>query len=283
MLLTIVAQNTSHGGLHDEHGDPEDRLEALAQRLQGADIALLSEAQGWNARGHRPLATMMRLTGLTATPLAPSGTGYHTVLLYRRDITGDWVSWDPSFGHTSVHGFAAAAFDVGLPLPLTFIAVHLDPHNAAQGVMEAKTAASRAYRLGPYGVVGGDLNYPPAHGNEPDYTAMKPYNLAARTLPTDPDDPLSPPVPNRAVGHMLTRCGMTDTAWHVHQATGDESVLGITGTDDRIDQIWVTGPLTPAIVSHRQVHEPAGASDHAGVVTVIDTTKVDTGDPWEFV
>lgn len=283
MQITIAAQNMSHGGLRDERGDPEDRLEAIAQRIKGADIALLSEAQGWDARGHRALAAMTHLTGLTATPLAPSATGYHTVLLYRRDTVGDWVSWDPSFGHTAVHGFAATAFDVGLPLPLTFIPVHLDPHNAAQAVIEAKTAASRAYRLGPYGVVGGDINYAPAHGNDPDYTAMKPYNLAARTLPSDPSDPLSPPVPNRAVGHMLTRCDMIDTAWHIHQRTGDTSVLGITGTDDRIDQIWATRPLEDAIVSHRQTRDPAGASDHAGVITIIDTSRIDVSDPWEFV
>lgn len=29
------------------------------------------------------------------------------------------------------------------------------------------------------------MNYPPAHGPAPDYTTMRPYNLAARTIVDD--------------------------------------------------------------------------------------------------
>ncbi|MEV6586844.1 hypothetical protein [Streptomyces acidicola] len=49
---------------------------------------------------------------------------------------------------------------------------------------EANYAATRGYRYGPYAVLGGDINYPPAASRHPlpDYAQMRPYNVGSRTL-----------------------------------------------------------------------------------------------------
>lgn len=66
-----------------------------------------------------------------------------------------------------------------------------------------------------------------------------------------------------------------DAAWHLHAATGDEAPLVRTRTDDRIDQIWVSGRLVPALRGHELLDTPAGAGDHHGVLARIDPGRAD--------
>jgi len=41
--------------------------------------------------------------------------------------------------------------------------VHFTPFSAEQALIEANIAATGAYAYGPYAVLGGDINYAPAH------------------------------------------------------------------------------------------------------------------------
>lgn len=283
--LTIVTQNLGHGGLHDGSGTPEDRWPALAERIWSAgqpDLVLLQEAVGWHRYGHRQLARAMADLDMDAVPLPPSGSGYPPALLYRRETMGRWTVWNPDFAHKALHGFGVACFDVGLPAPLAVVSAHLNPFSADAARTEAQLVAARAYRYGPYGIVAGDINYPPAPPSSPspDYEAMRPYNRAARTrLPSEAGHPL---VPDRRVTEMLAYSGYTDAAWTLYQQTGDDELLRRTGTDDRIDQVWLSEPLGGAVVGCRYLDKPVDASDHLGLAVTLDLGQADTSTVWEY-
>lgn len=172
-----------------------------------------------------------------------------------------------------------------MPAPLAFASVHLTPFDADAALSEANLVATRGYKYGPFAVVCGDYNYPPASSQHPapDYAAMRPYNIASRTLLPDGD---LPPVvgtePDRRVTRKMVHNGYVDVAWHLYQQTGDAGLLQPTGTDDRIDQAWVSTPLAPAVSGYRLLDSPDGASDHCGLVFRLETDAISTDDVWTY-
>jgi endonuclease/exonuclease/phosphatase family metal-dependent hydrolase len=140
---------------------------------------------------------------------------------------------------------------------------------------EAALVAARGYRHGPFALLGGDFNHPPEAGPEPAYERMKPYNLSARTLLSDPAAP-GPPRPDRRSAWILAKSGYLDAAWHLYQQTRDERLLRRTGNDDRIDRLHLTRPLGPCITGYQLLDEPADASDHHGIAVTLDTSRADT-------
>ncbi|WP_030889819.1 endonuclease/exonuclease/phosphatase family protein [Streptomyces sp. NRRL S-1868] len=294
MLLTITVQNLGHGGLADGDGNPEDRWPQLAERINGAaervgaphvDVAMFCEANGWERYGHKQLARAARDLSLDAAPLTPSRSGYGTALLYRREVLGHWVRHNADFGREALHGLAVTAVDIGLPAPLSFLPVHFTPFSAEQAVIEANYAATRGYKYGPFAVLAGDVNYPPASAAHPlpDFGEMRPYNIGSRTLLPDGDfAPGQALEPDRRVTRKLAHNGLVDVAWHLFQQSGDEALLRPTATDDRIDQIWVSGPLADAVSDYQVLDTPAGASDHHGLVVRLDTDAIDTTNLWTY-
>lgn len=123
------------------------------------------------------------------------------------------------------------------------------------------------------------MNYPPEQGPDPDYTQMRSYNLAARTLVDEPDTPLRP---DRRSARMLRKCGFLDAAWHLYERTGDETLLRRTGSDDRIDRIHLSSPFADAVSHYQLLDAPVGASDHHGVAVDIDTDRVAQHDLWRY-
>lgn len=220
MQLNIVVQNLGHGGLKDGDGNPDDRWPQLTERINGAadrvDVVMLCEANGWDLYGHKQLARAMADLDLDAAPLALSRSGYGTALLYRREVLGRWARHNLDFGTEALHGLAVTSFDVGLPAPLSFLPVHFTPFAAEQALIEANYAATRAYRYGPYAVLGGDVNYPPAASDHPlpDYAEMRPYNVGSRTLLPRSDMSASHDLePDRRVTGKLVHNGFHDVAW----------------------------------------------------------------------
>ncbi|MCX4529290.1 endonuclease/exonuclease/phosphatase family protein [Streptomyces sp. NBC_01551] len=200
-IIRIVFQNLGHGALKDGDGNPEDRWPAVTERIASigapADMVALNECAGWNLYGHKQLGRAMRDLDMDALPLPHSKSGYRPGLLYRPETMGRWLRWNDDFWFNTTHGAGVATFDVGLPKPLAVLPLHLDPHSADNALVEAKLLATRGMRYGPFGMLIGDFNYPPAFGPNPLFDQMRPYNLAARTLLTSPDDP-SAPVPDAA-------------------------------------------------------------------------------------
>lgn len=236
----------------------------------------------WQRYGHRHLAQAMDDLDLDAMPLPPSGSGYSPALLYRRETMGRWKYWNTDFSDQTVHGFGVAAFDVGLPVPLAVVSAHVNPFAAGKGRDDASLIVSRAYRYGPYAIVGGDINYPPAHRSSPvpDYAAMRPYNRSARTrLPSEAGGQV---IPERRIAETLDHGGFIDVAWKLYQESGDTRLLRRTATDDRVDQVWVSTPLSECIVDYRVLDEPEGASDHLGLLVRLDLGRADTSNAWAY-
>lgn len=287
MELLIAVQNLGHGALRDGAGNPGDRWPQVVQRLRSAgepDLVLLQEAVDWDKYGHKQLGRAMDDLGMDAMPIPPSSSGYPPTLLYRRETVGRWRYWNTDFAQETLHGFGVAVFDVGLPAPLAVISSHKNPFDGDKARSEAKLLATRAMRYGPYGIIAGDENYPPASPDHPapDYANMLPYNRAARTrLPSEVDGQL---VPDRRVAEKMEYSGYVDVAWHLYEQGGrkDESLLTRTGTDDRIDQGWVSRPLAPAIVDYRVLDTPECASDHKGFAFRLDLSKALTDNMWEY-
>lgn len=286
MHLTVVVQNLGMGGLEDGDGNPQDRWPLLAQRINSAaervDIVMLCEVTGWGKYGHKQLARAARELDLDAVPLAPSRSGIGTCLLYRPEVLGRWVRHNPDFSDETLHGFAVTSFDIGLPGPLSFVPVHFTPMSAGAAEIEAGYAATRGYKYGPFSILAGDINYAPASDSHPppDYSEMRPYNIGARTLSHGEFVPGQPLEPNRRVARKLTQNGYVDVAWELFKQSGDEALLRHTASDDRIDQIWVSSPLTNAVSHYRVLDSPAGASDHHGLSVQIDTDAIDVTNPW---
>ncbi|MFI9788509.1 endonuclease/exonuclease/phosphatase family protein [Kitasatospora sp. NPDC051984] len=284
MKLTIVVQNLGRGGLRDSDGAHQDRWPFLAKRIDATspDLVLLQEAEQWAEAGHRQLVRAEHDLGLDGL-LAPTRSGRGTALLYRRETLGRRICWNTDFAADETHhGFGVAGFAIpGLPAPLAVTSVHFTPYSADRAISEADFAASRSYRLGPYCILGGDINYPPAAGPDPAWHRMLPYNNGSRTLLADPAAD-QPATPDRRVAWKLAANKLVDAAWHLHQQTGDDTLLRRTGSDDRIDQLWVSAPLAPAITSYTLLDTPADASDHHGLAITLDTTQIDTTQPWTY-
>lgn len=284
MVLTFVAQNLKFGGLWDDEGNPESRWPLLLERLQSItprpDFLLLNEARDWDKNGHHALARAMYDLDMDAAPLAPSNSGQPVALLYRKDTVGRWKNWNTGYAHQLTQSFGVATFDVGLPQPLSVVPTHLTPFSKEKAMTEASLVASRGYRYSPYVVIGGDINYSPAQGIPPDYSQMKPYNVASR-VNISADDP-SKREPAREVAQMFEKAGYVDAAYEQYSKSNDDSMLQHTCKMERIDQYWVSKPLASSIKSYWTSNHTPGASDHKAIILQLDTALIDTSGAWLY-
>lgn len=282
--LRIVSQNVARGGTHRADGTPIDRfgptMEVIAEAA--ADIVLLQEAKGWAANGHALLVQACQVLGMTTFGLVPSRDGYPTTVLWN-PARVTLKKWNADCSTEALKGFVLATFDIGATKPLTVVPLHLSPYGYEHAAPEAHTIASRAWRYDNAIIIGGDFNYPPADaGNpEPDYTAMKPWNIGSRTIEatvTDPDGTERTVLrPDRRVSNIFRRKGFTDIGWHLYQQTGDTSYLEKTGSDDRIDRFEASAAVVPAVVDQRRLEtKRRGGSDHDGQLLIVDPARIDT-------
>jgi len=296
VLLKTVVQNVSRGGVKDSSGRPQDRWPLLFDRLEPEepDLVLIQEAEDFADDGHRLMIDVeQRLDMEGLLPRSASGLG--PAVFYRRSTLGRRIFWNDDYGvQETHHGYGIAGFNIpGLPSPLGVGSAHLTPYDDDKALAEAGFVGTRTYRAGgPYCMVGMDANYPPQAGPEPDYSEMRPYNMGSRTLLRDPAANEAPG-PDRRIAWKLHANGLRDVAWELYRQSGDEELLTRTATDDRIDQLWVSAALVPAIVpgSYRLLDDPetprypggpTKASDHRGLVVIIDTDLIDTQNPWSY-
>jgi endonuclease/exonuclease/phosphatase family metal-dependent hydrolase len=286
MLLSFVSQNLLYGGLRSSTGDQEDRWPELLKRItsgsQSPDFVLVQEAENWDKYSHKALGRAMSDLKMSALPLPPSSSGNLPGLLYRPETVGQWKGWNAEYSGHTVHGFGVAAFDVGLPSPLSVASIHLNFFSADLAVEEAALVLNRAYSYGPFAVIGGDMNYQPRKDPEPDFTKMMPYHYSMRTKLSEPgqNEPLAT---DRRVTGKYEQAALVDVAYHMFEKTGDKKYLEETATGGmRIDQFWVSQPLASAIVDYQIIDEPIDASDHKGIAFQLDTKLIDTSNIWKF-
>ncbi|RCG19060.1 hypothetical protein DQ384_38700 [Sphaerisporangium album] len=266
MLLKIMSQNIRHGAHLD------GRWPRLAEIIRGQkpSILLLQECQGWLDNDMRQVIAAERDLGMRVW-VGYSRTRAYTVVAH---VPVPVVAFE-SNPYTLMQGYGAARFAFpGLPVPLVVISTHLTAYSVEAAAAEAQLLAARAYRYDGLGVLGGDLNCCPVGDPEPDWELVQPYNRMNRCLPRA--SAKEPWRANTIVGDKLAAAEMIDVAAHLADLRGDASLRAATGTGlVRVDQFHVTPALKDAIVDYYPV-DPDGASDHSGIVTVLDTDRIDT-------
>jgi len=278
--VTIAVQNISHGGLRINDDASRNRWDDLLARLDpvGADVVILNEAATFELDDWKRARQFANELGLDVAGVTPSKSDVPTAVLYRKDRLGK-PRWDTKHQYLVNHGFGIASWDLDcLPAPLSIGGIHVTPFSPVQAVIEVQTLVCRAYRNGPYAIVGGDFNFPPLYGLPPDIDRMLPFNKMNRLIDPRGTDPR----PNKSVAQALYDGGFHDVAAELHMRTGDDRLLAYTGKTDRIDWIAVSQPLRDAIVSYQLLDEPEDASDHEGVAAVVDLQKCDLSDPWAY-
>lgn len=283
MRIRVVAQNLQHGARADESGTATDRWPALVERLRplDADILLLTEARGFNRHGRELLGKAQRDLGMCAAPMPPSTNDLPTLLMFRPATMGFWLHCNDDHSAHTAHGFTVVTFsppEANLPTPISFVPMHLTPYSSTAAVQEAELILTRAYRYGPLAVVGGDVNFSPIGGPDPDYATMRPYNLASRTILGEDGGRR----PNRAVAQAFQDRGYVDVAWELFQRTKDQALLRRTANHERIDWLAVSGALAGAVDNYQLLDQPAGASDHHGVAVDIHTDRIGTDGLWVY-
>jgi len=289
MILTFVSQNLLFGGLRDGDGNLDDRWSLLRQRINSvepkADFLFLQETWGWEDYGHKSLVRARNDLDMESMPLPYSPDNNATGLLYQQQTVGRWQNWSTEHGELLQHGFGVAGFEVGLSSLLSVMSVHLDAFGSDRALLEIEVVANRAYKNGPFAVLGGDFNYTASRSPNPnyDYDDIPPYNVQGRTMLSDPTKKETL-LPDRRIGWKLERADMVDVAYYMFEKTQDKKFLETTANDppDRIDQFWVSRPLASAITNYWVVGEPKKASDHKGIAFQLDTALIGKPDNWHY-
>ncbi|MFK3983017.1 endonuclease/exonuclease/phosphatase family protein [Micromonospora sp. NPDC050397] len=271
MHLTLLTLNLQHRSMK------EGRWPGLASviRAQQPDLVLLQEADWLTNPDHVRTAEDdlgMTIVGAPSRNL-PVGVAWRCDKLTLVEV-------DTAHSAQLHHGYSAPRFDVPgltdrLPVPLVVISTHLIPYSAQQAAQEAQTVATRLYRYGGLGVVGGDINHLPLGDEEPDWETIQPYNRAARCHRRRHD--AEPWRGNRIVGETLRDAGLVDACAHIADQRKNPSLRRPTGKAGgvRVDQFWATASVAPAIDDYVWVNNPHG--DHHGVLTRLDLTRIDRG------
>lgn len=273
MDITIAVQNLSHGG--------SNRWELLFERLEpvAADILILNEATAFDEEGQALAHEFADELGLHVAGVTPSKSDLPSAVLYRRDRLGEPQAWDVKHNYLIGHGLGVAVWDLDcLPAPLAIGAIHVSPFSVVQAVIEVQTLVSRAYRYGPYAIVGGDFNYPPLEGKDADIEGMLPFNKMNRLHNPRSDHP----TPNRTVAQALYDGEFYDVATQVWHRTKNDDCQAYTGRTDRIDWIAASSPLRETITDYQLLNQPPAASDHHGIATTLNLAAADTSDPWGY-
>lgn len=279
--LIISSQNVAYSGLYDADGkaDP-DRWNTLLGTMSAhrGHILLLQEVGRWTHDDQALLRAAEHRLGMTAAGIVTRPAGGGVTVFVDSDVV-DVRAWEDRHAAAAHHGLGMAVLNIpGLEPPLAVISAHLHPYSCTAATVEAQTMIGRVHRHGGVGVIGGDINHFPAdNGAIPDPAVLPAYNVSSRWVRGEDGTPQ----PNRAVTDVLELARMTDSAALVASRDNNASLLGATGRGGcRVDQIWTTEALTPAVVDAHVVHHDY--SDHSLVSTTFDLARVDLAltRPW---
>jgi endonuclease/exonuclease/phosphatase family metal-dependent hydrolase len=275
MVLRIMSQNLRHGALQDADGRGDDRWSGIADIIRdlNPDILCLQEVQGWRERNARQVFRAERDLGMRIAGWIPITASLGGTLVMYRHQPGvlEQVQWEHHNQSTVYKGLTVPVFDTGHPTPLAVVSVHLTSISAATAEEEALWIASRAHRYGGLGVMAGDINHHPAvDDGHPDPPELPSLNVGARFT----HNAAGELVADRRVAHALMRDRMVDAAAHLAHTRGDASYLApASGGRLRVDQVWVSSPLEPAIVDYHRL--PHSYSDHHAIAVDLDLDQVD--------
>jgi endonuclease/exonuclease/phosphatase family metal-dependent hydrolase len=288
--LRVVCWNVEHGGFAGHLGGDSGRRRRAHEILRGyaPHIVLRQEMTHGHADGARLLhqeAAALGLTGLIApaTPESPNPTAVMydpAVFALAAEYQHVTAGWYPICNPVVV-----LRGDQLATRPLSLASVHLCAHSPTIRATEARRLAVALGTHGRTAILGGDFNsYPHRTAYEtvplPDWTTIPdPVHYQVRTVTTStgtrtsdtqPDEILCGTTPN---GRRV----FTDLA-HTAAALGQPGALAATanlhrtdqGVRSRIDRMYATPDLAPALRSLRVDDTVTDASDHALLIAEFD-------------
>ncbi|MBP5935366.1 endonuclease/exonuclease/phosphatase family protein [Streptomyces acidiscabies] len=256
----------------------------------------------WGADASAVIQQLAADTGLNATTVRTDGTpgptamannharGWYTAILWRPDtVTPVPGGFRPYGAPDFWHGLTTMQFDLGYGEPVTIASYHGDPFRPDFRANEALRLKSVFRQTGnpKPGLLLGDFNALSAATVDGQYYDAEPY------LDQDHDD-LEYQLVEGTIGKeqladrrqteaLLRRGYMVDAAAHLGvpwQATAGHWADGQGDPDPwgarRIDLVYTTRPVVPALVGYRTHTSPAAkrAADHLPVICEIDPSRI---------
>lgn len=256
--LRVAVANLEYGGL-SEKGDDSAWCKSIARLLDWApDVLLLQEVNGRAPyRLHAHLWRTANELGMTPVlgPASPdSVSGNHPAVLV--GTAGGLRIVDAGPPPYPAGGAAPAWCEAqvavpGMRHPVWLISVHLPARSATSQRIQAERLACLAAQRGGLVIAGGDWNgYAPAD------------QLAQPALAELPD---------YHVHRALASVGLADAAAELpagRRTPPELTPTGVTG-GARVDRIYLTGSLVPALERYEQA--ATGGSDHQALLLTLST------------
>ncbi|MFE7338119.1 endonuclease/exonuclease/phosphatase family protein [Streptomyces griseus] len=291
--LTFLCWNLERNGV----GDPEVRRAAaeVLSRFQ-PDIVLRQEMFRADERGHTIFNEQCRSLGMQGV----LGLGSCTAILFnprRFNLVRDWS--DDRGPHFVLPPTAITlSFPEAGPeaLPFNAVSYHYAYASAQQRQLEAEwttTWADKGWKA-PDGsacvlpaIFGGDSNSYPEPGAPgdlplPDLSAIQDRR---HRLHRSRRGPGGVRVPDTEPDHTLRTAGLEDVARHWSSAgNGNPEALAPTvsatptqGPDSRVDRVYFTSELLPAVTGVEVFKVPLRVSDHHVFVVIVDSGRFANG------
>ena len=274
--LRVAVANLEYGGL-SEKGDDSAWCKSIARLLDWApDVLLLQEVNGRAPyRLHAHLWRTANELGMTPVlgPASPdSVSGNHPAVLV--GTAGGLRIVDAGPPPYPAGGAAPAWCEAqvavpGMRHPVWLISVHLPARSATSQRIQAERLACLAAQRGGLVIAGGDWNgYAPADQLAQPALAELPAHLRPARMRLGADGRLEP---DYHVHRALASVGLADAAAELpagRRTPPELTPTGVTG-GARIDRIYLTGSLVPALERYEQA--ATGGSDHQALLLTLST------------
>ncbi|MGP4114017.1 endonuclease/exonuclease/phosphatase family protein [Streptomyces sp. 4N509B] len=260
----------------------------------------------WAAEASAVVQRLAAETGLSATTVRPGGArgptamannrerGWYTALLWNPDTVAPVEGGFRPYGAPDFwHGLTTLQFDIGAAVPITVASYHGDPFRGdwrrqegirLKSIFRTTGGAKPGLALGDFNALsaatidgpGGERYYDSEPYRDQDHDDLE-YQLLEGTIGTEQLADRRQSVVLLRRGFMVDAAAHLRVPWHPtvghwEDGRGDPDPWG----PRRIDLIYATRPVEPALVSYFTHKSPAAeeASDHLPVVCDIEPSKI---------
>jgi len=284
--LRIAVANLEFGGLA-ETGDDSAWCKSMARLLEWEPaVVLLQEVNGratYRLQRHVwRTANELGLTPVLGPPSPDSVSGNHPAVLVSTAaglrILDTGPPACPAGG--AAPAWCEALVEIpGMPHPVWFISVHLPARSASSQHIHAERLANITAQRGGLVIAGGDWNsYCPFDSGRltPDVLAGLPVHLRPARMRLHDGGALEP---DYGVHTALDSVGLADAAAALPAGRRTPPELAPTGitAGARVDRLYVTGSLVPALERYEQTR--TGGSDHQALLLTLNTETAATATP----
>ncbi len=274
--LRVAVANLEYGGL-SEKGDDSAWRKSMARLLDWApDVLLLQEMNGrapYRLQAHLwRTASELGMTPVLGPASPDSVSGNHpAVLVHTADGLRILDAGPPPFpaGGAAPAWCEAQVAVPGMPHPVWVISVHLPARSATSQHIQAERLANLVAQRGGLVIAGGDWNgYAPADQLTSPALEGLPAHLRPARMRLGGDGHLEA---DYHVHRALASVGLADAAAALpaeRRTPPELTPTGVTG-GARVDRIYLTSPLVPALEHYEQA--ATGGSDHQALLLTLRT------------